>query len=97
VLALLFQNHALASIKATLALLYTIFSVIMLIVFYIGGAFTYNQFISGLYLMPGFFIGFLIAPFFSRYFDPIYAKPTVLLLATFSSLFLIGKTLYQQL
>jgi uncharacterized membrane protein YfcA len=97
ILALLFQNHALASIKATLALLYTLFSVVMLLTFFIAGAFSYDQLVSGFLLMPGFFLGFLIAPFFSHYFNPVYAKPTVLILATFGSLFLIGKTLYQQL
>jgi uncharacterized membrane protein YfcA len=93
VLALLFQNHPLPSIKATLAFLYTIFSFVMLIVFYIGDELTVDQLVSGLYMMPGFIIGFFVAPLFAKYFNPKYAKPVVLGMATFGALMLIGKSI----
>lgn len=92
VLALLFQNHPLPSIKATLAFLYTIFSLVMLVVFYIADELTLGQLVSGLYMMPGFIIGFFMAPLFAKYFNPRYAKPVVLGMATFGALMLIGKT-----
>ena len=69
ILALLFQNHPLSSIKASLAFLYTLFSLAMLLVFYLVGEFSYDDLISGFYLMPGFMIGFFIAPIFSKYFN----------------------------
>ena len=44
-------------------------------------------------MMPGFIIGFFIAPIFSGYFNPKYTKIVVLSMATFGALILIGKTL----
>ena len=94
ILALLFQNHPLESIKSTLAFLYSIFSVVMLFIFYMVGDFSYEQMISGFYLMPGFMIGFFISPLFIKYFNPKYSKTVVLGMATFGALALIGKTVF---
>jgi uncharacterized membrane protein YfcA len=91
IIALLFQNHPLASIKATLAALYTIFNITMLIIFYFAGQFSFEQLISGFYMMPGFLIGVLVAPMFTKYFNPKYAKPVVLGMATFGAVILIIK------
>ncbi len=93
ILALLFQNHPLESIKSTLAFLYTIFSIVMLGVFYVAGEFSYTQMISGLYMMPGFIIGFFVAPYFSHLLNPRYTKTVVLGMATFGAFVLIGKSL----
>jgi hypothetical protein len=48
--------------------------------------------ISGLYMMPGFLIGFFIAPLFSKYFNPKYSKIVVLSMATFGAVMLISKS-----
>lgn len=93
VLALLFQNHPLESLKSTLAFLYTLFSTVMLIIFFMFGEFSYTQFISGIYMMPGFIIGFFVAPVFSKYFNPKYSKIIVLSMAIFGSIVLIAKSL----
>ncbi len=93
ILALLFQNHPLESIKATLAFLYLMFSIVMLVVFYIFGEFSKEQMISSFYIMPGFIIGFFIAPIFTQYINPKYAKTMVLGMATLGALILIGKGL----
>jgi len=93
VLALLFQNHPLESLKATLAFLYTLFSIVMLSIFFLFGEFSYSQFISGVYMMPGFIIGFLVAPVFAKYFNPKYTKTVVLFMATLGALSLITKSL----
>lgn len=93
ILALLFQNHPLDSIKATLAFLYTLFSVSMLFIFYLVGEFSYSQFISALHLIPGFIVGYFIAPLFAKYFNPEYSKTVVLGMAFFGALVLIGKGL----
>ena len=94
ILALLFQNHPLESIKSTLALLYTLFSLVLLGVFYIFGEFSFEEIILGFYLMPGFIIGFFIAPIFSKYFNPKYSKVVVLFMATLGALALIGKSVF---
>ena len=91
ILALLFQNHPLSSIKASLAFLYTLFSLAMLLVFYLVGEFSYEDLISGFYLMPGFMIGFFIAPMFAKYFNPKYTKIVVLGMAVFGAFLLIVK------
>ena len=93
ILALLFQNHPLSSIKASLAFLYTLFSLAMLLVFYLVGEFSYEDLISGFYLMPGFMIGFFIAPRFAKYFNPKYTKIVVLGMAVFGAFLLIVKGL----
>ena len=93
ILALLFQNHPLSSIKASLAFLYSLFSLAMLLVFYLVGEFSYEDLISGVYLMPGFIIGFFIAPMFAKYFNPKYTKIVVLGMAVFGAFLLILKEL----
>ncbi len=93
ILALLFQNHSLSSIKDSLAFLYTLFSLAMLLVFYLVGEFSYEDLISGFYLMPGFMIGFFIAPMFAKYFNPKYTKIVVLGMAVFGAFLLIVKGL----
>jgi len=78
-------------IFSTLAFLYTLFTLVMLLLFYLFDAFSYGQMISGVYMMPGFIIGFLVAPMFTKYFNPKYTKPIVLGMATFGALALILK------
>jgi len=56
------------------------------------GEFSYADFISGLYMMPGFVIGFFIAPMFVKYFNPKYSKTVVLSMAIVGALMLISKT-----
>jgi len=92
VLALLFQNHKLESIKATLSFVYTIFSIVLLIVFYINGKFQYPDIILGIYMMPGFLIGYLISPYFVKYFNKQYTKVIVLIMATIGAMILIVKS-----
>ena len=93
ILALLFQNHKLESIKATLSFVYTIFSITLLIVFYINGKFTFADAILGFYMMPGFLIGYLISPYFVKYFNKEYTKVAVLIMASIGAIILIVKSL----
>jgi len=93
VLALLFQNHKLESIKATLSFVYTIFSIVLLIVFSFNNKFTFDDAILGLYMMPGFLIGYLISPYFVKYFNKEYTKTAVLIMATIGAILLIVKSI----
>jgi uncharacterized membrane protein YfcA len=94
-LSLLYQNHKLNTIKASLAFIYTIFSSFMLITFYYSGNLHYEQVISGLYMMPGFIIGFLISPLFISKFNSKYIKIVILSLSTLGGIILIIKHFYQ--
>jgi uncharacterized membrane protein YfcA len=93
VLALLFQNHKLESIKATLSFVYTIFSIVLLIVFYINGKFQYLDMVLGIYMMPGFLIGYLLSPYFVKYFNKQYTKVVVLIMASIAAIVLIIKAI----
>ena len=92
-LALLFQNHKLESIKATLSFVYTIFSIVLLIVFYINGKFQYLDMVLGIYMMPGFLIGYLVSPYFVKYFNKQYTKVVVLIMASIAAIVLIIKAI----
>lgn len=94
-LSLLYQNHNLNTIKASLSFIYTIFSLFMLITFYYSGNLHQEQIIFGFYMMPGFIIGFLISPFFVSKFNPNYIKITILFLASFGGVMLIVKHFWQ--
>ncbi len=93
ILALLFQNHKLESIKATLSFVYTIFSIVLLIVFYINGKFQYLDMVLGIYMMPGFLIGYLVSPYFVKYFNKQYTKVVVLIMASIAAIVLIIKAI----
>jgi uncharacterized membrane protein YfcA len=95
ILAMLMQNKKLESIKATLAFLYTLFSIVMLIIFSYFDKFNLDQAIVGLYMVPGFIIGFLIGPYFTKYFNAKYIKPLILILASLGAILLIGKSIIQ--
>ena len=94
ILALIFQNHKIESIKATLAFLYTLFSITMLCIFYFFDKFNFLQMKSGFYMMPGFIIGFFISPIFSKHFNPKYSKASVLLMASLGAVILIFKSMH---
>ncbi len=94
-LSLLYQNHPLNTVKASLSFIYTIFSLFMLITFYYSGNLHQEQIIFGFYMMPGFIIGFLISPFFVSKFNPNYIKITILFLASFGGVMLIIKHFWQ--
>jgi uncharacterized membrane protein YfcA len=93
ILALIFANHPLNSLKGTLAFLYTLFSIAMLGIFYLFDDLSYLDIISGFYMMPGFIIGFFISPLFVNYFNPKYSKIVVLIMATIGAVLLITKSL----
>jgi uncharacterized membrane protein YfcA len=94
VLAMLMQNKPVENIKATLSFLYTLFSIVMLIIFAYFDKFSLEQAIVGIYMMPGFLIGFLIGPYFIKYLNPKIVKPLILWLASIGALLLIVKSLF---
>jgi uncharacterized membrane protein YfcA len=93
VLALLYQHRDAQVIRGTLAFLYSVSSVIMLVLLHFVGRFTAPDFISGLILMPGFILGYLVSPRLARFVDAGYARPAVLLLAVLSAGVLIARSL----
>lgn len=92
VLALLYQNHDGAALRSTLALLYFVSSILMLGVLHVFNRFGVSEMISGLYLIPGFVLGFYIDPYLMQKIDKGYARPAVLIISIVSALVLIGRS-----
>jgi uncharacterized membrane protein YfcA len=68
-LALLYQRDAGPRVRATLAVLYTGASVLILIILFGFDRFSADDMRSGAMLMPGFLIGYWIANHFTAHFD----------------------------
>jgi hypothetical protein len=93
VLALLYQHHAGPAVRATLAFLYLLSSLMMLFFLHFAGRFGLAELLLGLHLVPGFLLGFFLAPRLIRFVDRGYTRPAVLLFSTISALTLIAKSL----
>lgn len=93
VLALLYQHHEPPVLRATLAYLYLISSVMMLLFLNLAGRFGMAELILGLYLVPGFLLGYFLSPRLARIVDKQSIRPFVIVFATFSALLLIAKSL----
>ena len=91
ILALLYQNEKIETIKASLSLIYVIWTIFLLIGFYYSDNLNISQLWLGLYLTPGFILGFFISPLFVSKFNPKYAKPTILWLSAIGGVMLIVK------
>jgi len=92
VLALLYQYHPAATVRATLAFLYLISSLMMLFFLHFAGRFGLPELISGLFLIPGFILGYLLSPALARLVDHGYIRPIVLIFSSVSALLLIAKS-----
>jgi hypothetical protein len=93
VLAMLYQFEEGKVIRATLGLLYFISSVLMLVFLHLAGHFDYADMILGIYLIPGFIFGYLIAGKVAHFVDRGYARPAVLVISAISASVLIIKNM----
>jgi hypothetical protein len=93
VLALVYQHHSGQSSRPTLAFLYLVSSIIMLLVLAFVGKFNGSELTSGFYLIPGFILGYFLSPKLVGYIDKGYARPVILLLSTVSAVVLIVRSL----
>jgi uncharacterized protein len=92
ILALLYQHYSGPSLRATLAFLYFLSSVTMLIFLHLAGRFGVDELVSGLMLVPGFALGYLASPKLARLIDKGLARSAVLTLSTLSALVLIWRS-----
>jgi uncharacterized protein len=86
VLALAYQHQPGPSLRATLALLYFLFSIMALVLLYFIGRFALIEITYGTALIPGFVIGYFLAGGLARRLDRGQTRMAVLALATFSAL-----------
>lgn len=93
VLALLYQHQGGPTIRATLALLYLCSSVVMLIALHLAGRFGQAEALSGLLLVPGFVMGYLMSLRIVHIIDRGHARSAVVVISTLSALVLIWRSL----
>jgi len=92
VLAMLYQHFPGPALRATLAFLYLVSSVLMLFFLNVAGRFGINELVSGMYLVPGFVIGYFLSPRLAAYIDKGFARPMVLIVSTASACLLIWRS-----
>jgi len=93
VLALLYQHEEPNALRGTLALLYLVSSIGMLVLLHAAGRFTWHDVMLGGYLIPGFVIGYLLSGPVARVLDRGYSRMAVLAISSISGLALILKSL----
>lgn len=93
VLALLYQQLSGPRLRATLAFLYALSSVVVLGVLHHLGRFGTRELLLGLALVPGFVLGYLVSPGLAQFIDRGYARTAVLWISALSALLLIGRSL----
>lgn len=92
VLALVFQHYSGERLRATLAFLYVVSSVTMILFLNLAGRFGSEEALSGLIMMPGFLLGYALSPKLVSILDRGFARPAVLVISTFSALLLIWRS-----
>ncbi len=93
VLVLLYQNEGGKTIRSTLGFLYFVASIVMLLVLHLAGHFGSRELLLGLYLVPGFIVGYLISGKLAKLLDKGYSRIAVLVISAISALILIVKSL----
>lgn len=93
VLALVFQHYTGERLRATLAFLYVVSSVTMILFLNLAGGFGSEEALSGLIMMPGFLLGYVLSPKLVSILDRGFARPAVLVISTFSALLLIWRSM----
>lgn len=92
-LAIVYQHATGSRIRATLAVLYTFASVVILIVLAAYGKFGRTELIAGFSLMPGFLLGYVAANRLRARVDKGASRPLVLAVAAIAAVALLGKSL----
>ncbi len=92
VLALLYQHEEGKTLRATLGFLYFVSSILMLACLGVAGHFGAREAVLGLYLVPGFVLGYFLAAPLAKLLDRGRTRTAVLLLATLSAIVLIVKS-----
>jgi len=93
VLAILYHRQSAPTLRATLALLYTCCSLLILIALGIFGNFGRGEFFTGLWLMPGFIVGYVLGSFLAQRLADSDIRPLVLLVSALAAVALIIKSL----
>lgn len=92
-LALLYQNEPPAALRATLGMIFTISSTAILICLHLVGRFGAHEAWLGLWLAPGYLVGFVLAQPIARKLNRAGSRRAVLVICTLSAVLLIVRSL----
>lgn len=93
VLAILYQHEEGRTLRATLAFLYFVSSIMMVAFLHLGGRFGLKELQLGLYLIPGFLAGYFLAAPIAQVLDKGYSRIAVLVISTVSAVLLIARSI----
>ena len=93
VLALLYQYEEGKTLRATLAFLFLVSSIGMLLLLHVLGRFRWYELWLGLGLLPGILVGYGVARRVAPHIDGAYSRTVVLMISTVIALALIFKSL----
>lgn len=91
-LAILYHRSSGAVLRATLAVLYTVCSALILLVLTAFGSFGVSEALTGLLLTPGFILGYWLGAPFVAYVEAAGVRTPVLVLSAAAAMALIAKS-----
>ncbi|MGI9309348.1 MAG: TSUP family transporter [Gammaproteobacteria bacterium] len=94
VLALLYQDQSGPRVRATLALLYTVASFLILIALLVSGNFGWEDFYRGLALIPGFLIGYMMSFKLTSRLDHGGTRTIILVVSATAGIVLVLRSLF---
>jgi uncharacterized membrane protein YfcA len=93
ILALIYQHEPPRVLRATLGFIFFLSSIAILVCLHFAGRFGWEETWLGLALVPGYVVGFLVAPPIARLLDRGNSRFAVLLISTLSAIVLIVRSL----
>jgi uncharacterized membrane protein YfcA len=93
ILALIYQHEPPRVLRATLGFIFFLSSIAILICLHFAGRFGWAETWLGLWLVPGYIIGFLVAPPIARAMDRGNSRRAVLVISSLSAIMLIARSL----
>jgi uncharacterized membrane protein YfcA len=93
ILALIYQHEPPRVLRATLGFIFTLSSIAILVCLHFAGRFGWVEAKLGLWLVPGYVLGFLVAPPIARVLDRGNSRVAVLVISTLSAIGLILRSL----
>jgi uncharacterized membrane protein YfcA len=92
ILALLYQHEQPRVLRATLGFIFFLSSIAILLCLHFAGRFGWQETWLGLALVPGYVLGFLVAPPIARLLDRGNSRFAVLFISTLSAMVLIARS-----
>lgn len=92
ILALIYQHEKPGALRATLGFIFFLSSIAILICLHFAGRFGWEEARLGLALVPGYVLGYLVAPPIARMLDRQNSRFIVLVISTLSAIVLIARS-----